>query len=86
MVKSLLYIDIGMRLAQIRQHYSDLKQAPWAEKNGWGVTQWNNWEKGVRRISVDEAERLVDTYDGVTLDFIYRGKRDGLSESFSKSL
>lgn len=43
-----------------------------------GVSTYNSWETGIARISIDEASLLCDAY-GLTLDFIYRGKRDGLS-------
>ncbi len=79
------FTDIGNRLVAIRQAFSDLGQKAWAEKHGFTPTQYNNWEKGVRRIKVDEAERLCDIY-GLTLDFIYRGRRDGLSDTASKIL
>lgn len=80
-----LYNEIGSRLAAIRLFHSDLNQAEWAKKHNFGVTQYNNWEKGVRRVSVDEAERLAQLY-GLSLDFIYRGIVSGLPESFVKSL
>jgi transcriptional regulator with XRE-family HTH domain len=79
------FLDIGRRLAAIRTGFSDLKQNAWAEKHRFNVTQYNNWERGIRRIPVDEAEKLCQAY-GLTLDFIYRGRRDGLSESASKVL
>ncbi|PYE80375.1 helix-turn-helix protein [Pseudoroseicyclus aestuarii] len=79
------YAEIGERLARLRKSQSDLTQKAWAEKHGFNGTQWNNWEKGTRRIPVDEAERLCIVY-GLTLDFIYRGRRDGLSESLRKVL
>ena len=79
------YPEIGARLAAIRMAFSDLKQNAWAERHGFAPTQWNNWEKGARRIPVESAERLCALY-GLTLDFIYRGRRDGLSESASKAL
>jgi DNA-binding XRE family transcriptional regulator len=78
-----MYEEIGRRLKRIREHYSDLNQKAWAEKHGFNVTQYNNWEKGVRRIPVEAAEKLCDTY-GLTLDFIYRDRRDGLSETSRK--
>lgn len=77
--------DVAVRLRQIREAFSDLSQKDWAEKHGFNKTQYNNWEKGLRRIPVENAERLSDTY-GLTLDFIYRGRRDGLSETASKAL
>jgi len=85
MSESAPYAVIGQRLAAVRQAFSDLSQKDWAERHGFNQTQYNNWEKGKRRIPVDNAETLADTY-GLDLDFIYRGKRDGLSETASKVL
>lgn len=79
------YSHIGVRLIAVREGFSELKQRPWAEKHNFSPTQWNNWEKGTRRISVDAAEQLADSY-GLTLDYIYRGRRDGLSENALKVL
>lgn len=79
------YPEIAERLARIRKAFSDLSQKDWAGKHGFNQTQYNNWEKGSRRIPVDDAEKLCGLY-GLTLDFIYRGRRDGLSESASKAL
>lgn len=60
-------------------------QKVWCEKNGIRQTAWNNWELGNRRISVEEAEKLCQRY-GLTLDWIYLGRRDGLSASAAKVL
>lgn len=79
------YTQIGERLVAIRQGFSALSQKDWAEKHGFNRTQLNNWEKGARRIPVDDAEKLCATY-GLTLDWIYRGRRDGLSDTASKVL
>ncbi len=80
-----LYIEIGRRLAAIRNAESTMNQKEWAEKHGFSPTQYNNWEKGVRRITVDEAERLCDLY-GLKLDFIYRGNLSGLPENIRNCL
>jgi len=77
------YSAIGQRIAAVREGFSDLSQKAWAEKHNFSVTQYNNWEKGTRRISVDAAEELSQKY-GLTLDYIFLGRRDGLSESASK--
>ena len=77
------YADIGRRLETIREGFSNLSQKAWAEKNNFQGSQWNNWEKGIRRIPVEAAEYLATTY-GLTLDFIYLGRRDGLSETAAK--
>lgn len=79
------YADIGARLIAIREGFSDLSQKAWADKHGFSQTQYNNWEKGTRRIPVDAAEKLSDLY-GLTLDAIYRGRLDGLSENARKVL
>lgn len=79
------YTEIGKRLADIRQQLSGLSQKDFAAKHGFNQTQWNNWERGVRRIPIDDAERLVNIY-GLTLDFIYMGRRDGLSAAVAKAL
>ena len=84
-MESAPYAEIGARLRAIRAGLSDMSQTAWADRHGFNKTQYNNWEKGVRRIPVDEAERLCRTY-GLTLDFIYMGRRDGLSDKASKAL
>ena len=76
---------IGARLASVRKAFSDFDQRAWAEKHAFGHTQWNNWEKGTRRIPVESAEKLCTLY-GLTMDFVYRGRRDGLSDTASKKL
>lgn len=74
------FLEIGDRLKRLRMADDpEASQKAWAEKNGFNATQYNNWEKGARRIPVDSAEVLCDRY-GLTLDFVYRGRRDGLSE------
>lgn len=79
------YYIIGERLVSVRQAFSDLSQKAWAEKHGFNQTQYNNWEKGTRRIPLEAAEKLAAAY-GLTLDFLYLGRRDGLSESARKVL
>lgn len=79
------YVDIGARLKAIRAAFSVLGQREWADRNGFNFSQYNNWERGERRIPVESAEKLCETY-GLTLDFIYRGRRDGLSERAANSL
>lgn len=74
------YADIGKRLTAIRTAESKLNQKDWALKHGFSQTQYNNWEKGTRRIPVDEAQRLCNLYS-LSLDFIYRGRLNGLPEN-----
>lgn len=84
-VEATPFIEIGQRLEAVRKAESTLNQREWAEKHGFGVTQYNNWEKGVRRINVDEAEKLCALY-GLSLDFIYRGRLSGLPENIKNAL
>ena len=77
------YTEIGARLTQVREAFSDLNQKAWAERHNFNATQYNNWEKGTRRIPIEAAEKLCGIY-GLSLDFVYRGRRDGLSEKASK--
>lgn len=49
-----------------------LRQAAFCRRVGIGVAAWNNYEQGIRRISVDHALKLCRTI-GVTTDWIYRG-------------
>lgn len=79
------FAEIGKRLAALRQAESNLNQKEWADRHGFSPTQYNNWEKGVRRITVDEAERLCDLY-GLKLDFIYRGNLSGVPENIKNLL
>ena len=81
--KRMQYKDIGARVRSIREGFSDLNQDEFARSNGFNRTQWNNWENGTRRIPVEAAEKLCELY-GLTLDWIYRGRRDGLSTTASK--
>ena len=62
-----------------------MNQKDWAQKHNFNQTRYNNWEKGIRRIPVDEAETLADLYS-LDLDFIFRGRRSGLSEYARKVL
>lgn len=79
------YKAIGARLRAVREGFTDLNQADFAARLGFNEDQYGSWERGARRVTVEAAERLCDAY-GLTLDWIYRGRRDGLSENSSKVL
>lgn len=85
MAQDFPFAGIGSRLIRLRETYFDGPQREWASKHGFSPTQYNNWEKGTRRIPVDQAERLCELY-GLTLDFIYRGRLEGLSENARKAV
>lgn len=79
------FLEIGNRLKAVREAFSDMSQKDWAASHTFEATQWNNWEKGTRRIPIEAAEKLCHLY-GLSLDFIYLGRKDGLSQKASKSL
>ncbi|AXI45096.1 hypothetical protein C1J03_03025 [Sulfitobacter sp. SK012] len=79
------YKEIGNRLRGLRRAFGNMNQQEWCAMHSIAQTQCSNWENGLRRISVDEAMKLCDIY-GIDLDYIYRGKRDGLSENAAKLL
>lgn len=76
--------EIARRVRSVRESTS-LSQKDFAERHNFNRAQYNHWETGLRRIPVESAEKLCDAY-GVTLDFIYRGRRDALSEMAQKVL
>ena len=78
------YDAIGVRLRAVREGFEPgLTQAEFAAKSGFNEDQYGSWERGSRRITVEAAERLCDIY-GLTLDWIYRGRRVGLEDIVKK--
>jgi transcriptional regulator with XRE-family HTH domain len=59
------------RLRRTREAFG-LNQASWCRLVGIEVQAWNNYESGLRRISVDQAIKVCQA-TGVTTDWIYRG-------------
>lgn len=80
MPETAIYLDVGRRLEALRKGFSSLNKYDWAAHNNFDRSQYYSCEQGKRRIPVEQAERLADVY-GLTLDWIYRGKVDGLSEN-----
>jgi DNA-binding XRE family transcriptional regulator len=66
----------GYRLRLTREAMN-LSQAAFCRLSGISQTAWNNYERGQRRISVDEAFKLA-SFTGVSFDWIYRGMRTTL--------
>jgi transcriptional regulator with XRE-family HTH domain len=63
---------IGWRLSQTREALG-VTQTEICKAIRCKQPRWNQYETGERKITLEIAERLCDTYD-VTLDWIYRGK------------
>lgn len=63
--------EVGRRLRHLRVAYGH-KAKTFANLLGIAETTWNNFERGKRRISIDEAIKVA-AKTGASLDWIYRG-------------
>ncbi len=54
-----------------------MSQVEFAERAGISQNAYNQYEHAKRRLSLEAAYALCDTYD-LTLDWIYRGRTEGL--------
>jgi DNA-binding XRE family transcriptional regulator len=66
------------RLQLLRAKHDNMSQAEMARRLDMSIQRYNNIERGMP-LSHDAAMRIVDTFPGVDLDWLYRGVRDGLS-------
>lgn len=67
---------VGRRLRAYRDIH-DVEAQDLCADYTFGPTAWSNWEKGIRLANVvDMIDFASDS--GLTLDFIYRGRLDGL--------
>lgn len=78
------YAAIGDRLEKLRRLIGD-DQQKFAAKAKLSQNQYNQWERGKKRPSLDDALKLCDTYN-VTLDWIYRGDPSGLGYQLANDL
>ena len=79
---------IARRLRILRHHVtgSDFgAQARFASQIGIEYRSWNNYEAGYN-LSRDKAMLLVQRIHGLTLDWIYLGREDGLSTKLQRAL
>lgn len=67
---------IGKRLSLL-ENIEDMSQAALAKKAGIASNAWNNYVHGRKRIGIENAIRVVATYD-LTLDYIYLGDSSNL--------
>lgn len=68
--------DIAARLTRLRTALR-LSQADICRRIGVAPNRWNQYESGERRITVEVASKLRETF-GVTYDYIYEGDESGL--------
>lgn len=84
--------DTRRRVKLVRLAFSDRdddgKREPaknYAARVGIEATTYNNFEK-TQRLGLDNAVRLVEHFEGLTLDFIYLGDRSALPVSMQRDL
>jgi hypothetical protein len=63
---------IGQRLRRLRLAMGFPQKRAWVQFIGGHEPNWNSFESGNRRITVDEALKLC-AKTGASLDWIYRG-------------
>lgn len=76
--------EIGKRIRAARDALG-LSQVAVCKLIAMQPSAYNQWESGAVRPDPDNAERFCDAI-GVTLDWIYRGRTEGLPASFWKQL
>jgi len=81
-------LDIARRLRILRHHVAGSEQgsrARFAAQIGIEYKRWNNFERGYP-IPRDMAIHLVRAIHGLTLDWVYLGRQDGLSMRLQREL
>ena len=80
--------SIARRLRILRQRAQGGEQgsqARFAAQIGIEYRRWNNYERG-HPLSRDMAVLLVNRIHGLTLDWLYLGREDGLSTKLQREL
>lgn len=75
---------VGARLELTRQTLG-MDQATFAAGAGLNASTYNQYETGTNLPQLDKALALCDTYR-ITLDWIYRGEMNGLSQQVHSAL
>lgn len=79
---------IGQRLRILRHHVSGSEQGAqmrFATHVGIEYRRWNNFERNFP-LPRDMAVHLIKAIHGLTLDWIYLGREDGLSTKLQREL
>lgn len=74
-------IDAIAERLKLTRRAMGLTQAAISRMVGIGAQAWNNYERGQKRISIDQALRLCRS-TGITLDWIYQGDMRSLPHDF----
>jgi hypothetical protein len=76
---------VARRLMALRYSVAGDNQTRFASQIGIGIKSWNNSER-TGNISRSTAIMLCEKFPGLTLDWLYRGREDGLSVARQRSL
>jgi hypothetical protein len=77
--------DVPARLVALRLAVSGESQTRFAAQIGLEVKRWNNFERG-SPLSKEAAIQLVQRIPGLTLDWLFLGKEDGLPVKLQREL
>lgn len=72
------YAEIGERLQIVRRLMGCRTAKEFSVRFGVSPSRVSNWFKGTSRPSQDMAQRICEAA-GLTLDYLYRGNKDGLT-------
>jgi hypothetical protein len=75
---------IAYRLRLTRQVWG-LQQQEFASKAGINPSAYNQYEQGKRKVSIEHAHKLCDTYQ-LSLDWIYRGDPAALRHQTAEAI
>jgi transcriptional regulator with XRE-family HTH domain len=76
---------VGERLRRLREALGFKSAAAFCRFAEIGETAWNNYERGRRRIDLDQALKLA-ARTGASLDWIYRGQESSLPVGLASKL
>jgi transcriptional regulator with XRE-family HTH domain len=76
---------VGRRLKAIRLT-SGIERKEFVTRLGIGFADWNNYEDARMLLAPLSAAKLVDLLPGLTLDWIYLGRSNGLDADLHRRL
>jgi hypothetical protein len=77
--------EVTRRLILLRKAISGDSQTAFAKRIGIEVRRWNNFERGLP-LSKDVGIILCEKIQGVTLDYLHRGKLDAVPLALREAL
>lgn len=79
-------IAVGKRLRLARLAFGVDSQGKFAEAAGLRANAYNMWETGENYPGLDNAIKLCDRHAGLSLDWIFRGKLEGMPNWLSNAI